>query len=108
MIRLLATLLALAAGPALAACPPPAMQADVLKDALRYNGYALDAWGLNERGNMEELWRMEGGEWIVVETTPQQCATVISRPSDFMGRLSASLLGADSFGMGTMTEGEPA
>lgn len=107
MIRL-AALFVLLANAAAAACAPPAMDDAILKDALRYNGYALTAWGLNEQGAMEELWLLPWGEWIVVLTTPDHCATVISRPSEFMGRLSTPSNDADTFGDGAMTQGEGA
>lgn len=79
----------------------------LMRDALRFNGYALEAWGLNDAGNMEELWMMEDGAWVVVETTPSRCSTVISRPSEPMGRLSTPTDDADPLSLGRLEEGEP-
>lgn len=104
----LAAILAILASPALAECPAPSVQDGVLRDALRYNGFALDAWGLNAAGNMEELWRLPSGEWIVTETTPARCSAVVSRPAEFMGRLVAPSNDGDAFGQLPLTRGEGA
>lgn len=89
-------------------CAAPWVQDELMRDALRFNGWTLEAWALNAAGNMEELWRLEGGEWMVVETTAGHCSTVRSHPAQFGGRLSTPSNDADTFGQGRMQEGERA
>lgn len=102
----LALLLALLPSLAGAACPPGWVDDALMADALAHRGFRLQAWGLDRLGNMQELYTLESGEWVVIATTPTHCATVISQPSEFMGRLSTPSNDADPGGFGPMTRGE--
>lgn len=48
----------------------------------------LHSWGLNDTGNMLELWLNEQGHWAVVTTTPGRC-TSVEFPHKLHGRLWA-------------------
>jgi len=47
---------------------------------------SLRAWGLDDAGNMVELFYNDGGNWAVIETTPSRCAKV-AMPHKEGGRL---------------------
>jgi hypothetical protein len=49
----------------------------------------LHSWGLNDTGNMLELWLNAQGHWAVVTTTPDRCSTV-EFPHKLRGRLWAA------------------
>jgi hypothetical protein len=82
------------------------MDDELLRAALRFQGYALSAWGLTDAGYMEELWTLPSGEWTLTTTTAAHCSAIVSRPSQFMGRLSVPSNDADPMRQGAMTEGE--
>jgi len=50
------------------------------------HGLTLKSWGLDDAGNMVELFMGKGGNWAVVTTTPLKCATV-AMPHKLHGRL---------------------
>ena len=47
----------------------------------------LHSWGLDDAGNMVELFLGAGGHWAVVQTTPTRCSSV-AMPHKARGRLS--------------------
>ena len=51
------------------------------------HGLALHSWGLDDAGNMVELFLGAGGHWAVVQTTPTRCSSV-AMPHKARGRLS--------------------
>jgi len=51
------------------------------------HGLKLRSWGLNDSGNMVELFLSDRSHWAVVETTPARCASV-RMPHKEWGRLS--------------------
>jgi len=53
------------------------------------HGLSLKSWGLDDAGNMVELFMGKGGNWAVVTTTPLKCATV-AMPHKLHGRLVAT------------------
>lgn len=48
---------------------------------------SLRAWGLDDAGNMVELFYNDGGNWAVITTTPFRCAKV-AMPHKEGGRLA--------------------
>ncbi len=50
------------------------------------HGLRLHSWGLDDTGNMLELWIGNRGHWATVTTQPDKCATV-EIPHKLRGRL---------------------
>ena len=46
----------------------------------------LHSWGLDDDGNMMELFLSESGHWAVITTQPNKCSSLIS-PQKLWGRL---------------------
>ncbi len=83
MIRL-AFILSLISTPIVAA---PCHEKKMLESYLKVeHGLRLHSWGLNDKGNMLELWLNENGHWAVVTTSPSQCSSV-EFPHNLRGRL---------------------
>ena len=84
-MKMIATALAvLLALPAAAECYKRDHLAAYLKVE---HGLALHSWGLDDAGNMVELFLGAGGHWAVVQTTPTRCSSV-AMPHKARGRLS--------------------
>lgn len=85
MIRLtLAAMLAVFSNPVFAAqCYEKPMVEAYLKQE---HGLRLHSWGLDDAGNMLELWLGAGGHWAIVKTLPDKCASV-ELPHQLRGRL---------------------
>lgn len=50
------------------------------------HGLTLNSWGLDDAGNMVELFLGDGGHWAVITTTPAKCSD-IAMPHKLRGRL---------------------
>jgi len=74
----------------LIACPAYAkcFERDHLAAYLKVeHGLSLRSWGLDDAGNMVELFISGTGHWAVIETTPRRCSSV-RMPHKTWGRLS--------------------
>lgn len=71
-------------GTASAECIDREMAVDWLKIK---NGMGLIAWGLDQDGNMVELFQRKDGMWAVIVTTPLRCSTFTGTPVKFWDKL---------------------